>query len=81
MARINAESGETDSRPCKNVSVVNDKRGKRNYISMFEDITTELPIKRVIVGPSSSQEKSFELARTLLPKSLLVTKSATPFIG
>jgi hypothetical protein len=79
--RVNAESGETDSRPCKNVKVINDKRGKRSYISLFEELTTELPIKRVIVGPTKSQEKNFELASALLPKGLLVTKSATPFIG
>jgi Protein of unknown function (DUF2971) len=79
--RVNVESGETDSRPCKNVSVINDKGGKRSYISLFEGLTTELPIKRVIVGPSRNQEKNFELARTLLPKDLPVTKSATPFIG
>ncbi len=79
--RVNVESGETDSRPCKNVSIINDKSGKRSYISLFEELTTELPIKRVIVGPSRNQEKNFELACTLLPKGLLVTKSATPFIG
>lgn len=81
QSHVNAALGKTDSRPGKNVTVIEDERGKRSYISLFDGLKSELPIKRVIVGPSKNQDRNFKLAATLLPKSLRVTKSATPFMG
>jgi hypothetical protein len=78
---VNQLSDAKDLRPCKPIDVVKNKTGKRSYISLFDGLKTGLPIKRVIVGPSRKQQKNLDWARTLLPKDLLVTASATPFIG
>jgi hypothetical protein len=40
--------------------MVENENGKRLYISLFDGLPTALPIKRVIVGPSRSQDKNFD---------------------
>jgi hypothetical protein len=40
----------------------------------------ELPIKRVIVGPSRHQDENFERARSLLGDSVTLVRSDTPFL-
>lgn len=36
------------------------------YVSVFEDLTVKLPIKRVIVGPSERQTENAEFARSIV---------------
>lgn len=53
----------------------------RRYIALFGFPGSMLPIKRVIVGPSSHQQNNYDRARTLLGDGIEITVSATPFIG
>jgi hypothetical protein len=53
----------------------------RRYIALFGFSGSTLPIRRVIVGPSSHQQDNYEHARTLLGDGIEITISATPFIG
>ena len=47
------------------------------YVSVFEDLTAKLPIKRVIVGPSDRQAKNAEFARSIVG-DMPVTLSQCP---
>jgi Protein of unknown function (DUF2971) len=53
----------------------------RRYIGLFGFPDSVLPIKRVIVGPSSHQQNNSDKARALLGGGIEITVSATPFIG
>jgi hypothetical protein len=53
--------------------------GKR-YIELFDNVKEPLPILRIIVGPSKSQESNFEFAKSLAQGKYPVTKSETPVI-
>jgi hypothetical protein len=46
---------------------VRQRPGGRRYVTLFESLGLKLPIKRVIVGPSTRQEENVALARSLLP--------------
>jgi len=65
----------------KEVRVRNGNRGTRRYIVLFEGLDAQLPIKRVIIGPSPIQEKNYDEARGLIQGDITLTRSATPFIG
>jgi hypothetical protein len=47
------------------------------YVSVFEDLTAKMPLKRVIVGPSNRQAQNAELARSLVG-TVPVTLSRCP---
>lgn len=49
------------------------------YISLFGK--EKLPIKRIIVGPSQTQQNWASIARTKTPTSIEITTSDTPFLG
>lgn len=51
------------------------------YIALFDGINEDLPIRRVIIGPSRHQENNHKKAEELLGKRVEVRRSATPFIG
>jgi hypothetical protein len=55
--------------------------GSRRHIALFSSFDAELPIKRVIVGPSRDQEKHVEFALGLVAGKVPVFASETPFIG
>ncbi|MEQ8267298.1 MAG: DUF2971 domain-containing protein [Parvibaculum sp.] len=50
------------------------------YIKLFGDACGQLPIRRIIVGPSSDQEANFQYAKKLVGPRVPVVKSETPFI-
>jgi hypothetical protein len=59
-----------------------DRNGSsRKHITLFGSDFASLPIQRVIVGPSRSQDQNVGVAREIVGTEVLVTKSATPFIG
>jgi len=53
----------------------------RQYISLFEGLKDRLPIKRVIVGPSKTQQNNLKMAWDILDSGVKITASETPFIG
>jgi hypothetical protein len=54
----------------------------RSYISLFGKEYDRLPLVKVIVGPSKTQDANAALAREILNNNKIpVLKSATPFIG
>ena len=54
---------------------------KCRRISLFGARSAPLPLERVIVGPSRSQDRNVEIARKIVGSKIPVSKSATPFIG
>ena len=55
--------------------------GERRHILLFGKDFAKLPIKRVIVGPSRSQDSNADIARKIVGADVSVTKSETPYIG
>lgn len=52
------------------------------YIELIEDGSVELPIKRIIVGPSRYQERNFEAAKFALGgRNVQLIRSHTPYVG
>ena len=70
-----------DPAPLKDVFKRSRDKRERSHISLFGKDFPDLPIKRVIVGPSRSQENNVLFARKIVGRSLPVSKSATPYIG
>jgi hypothetical protein len=54
---------------------------QRRFIKLFEGGQEPLPIKRVIVGPSTSQTEMMEWARSICGPAIDVVASRTPFRG
>ena len=75
---------EIDGRPTKNFKKVYDRAGARKltpYIRLFEELGANLPIRRVIIGPSSNQESITDVALELVKgREIEVQKSEIPFI-
>jgi hypothetical protein len=67
--------------PLKDIRTRNVASAKRRYLALLESLGVQLPIKRVIVGPSRHQDDNYERAKALLGKIVPVSVSATPFIG
>jgi len=80
--RVKAEyPAEFTNFPLKQIRTISGARGLRRYITLFDGLKANLPIKRVIVGPSKDQDANHKRARHLLPIAVDVVRSATPFIG
>jgi hypothetical protein len=54
---------------------------ERRHILLFGKDFAALPLKRVIVGPSLSQDANAAFARNIVGAKVSVSKSATPYIG
>jgi hypothetical protein len=70
--------GRTGLPPLKTVHTIG--QSGRRHISLFETLNAKLPVKRVIVGPSSVQEENYRNARALLSTEIELTRSETPFV-
>ena len=56
--------------------------GSIPYIRLFEDLDAELPIKRIVVGPSRNQAANLEMVRSLVgTKEVVVQASEIPYVG
>jgi hypothetical protein len=55
--------------------------GSKTHIALFSSFEADLPIKRVIVGPSKNQPQQVEFARSLVVDKVPIHVSETPFIG
>jgi hypothetical protein len=68
------------SPPLKAIRSKNGAAGSRQFLALFESLHRELPIRRVIVGPSRNQDKNFTKALELLGSEIKIERSDTPFI-
>jgi hypothetical protein len=68
-------------RSLKQINSLQGGKGARRHISLFENLSLELPIRRVIIGPSRDQQTNVIKARDLLGSRTTITKSSTPFVG
>jgi hypothetical protein len=64
--------------PIKEVRGLSDSK---KYVGLFESLSTTLPIKRIIVGPSAHQQEDYEFAQLVVCDQVPIVKSETPFIG
>jgi len=67
--------------PLKEVYKTSRDGRERRHISLFGKDFAPLPLQRVIVGPSRSQDANATFARKIVGGKIPVSKSATPYIG
>jgi hypothetical protein len=53
----------------------------RRHITLFGQDFAPLPVQRVIVGPSRSQDVNAAFAQKIVGRNVPVSTSATPYIG
>ena len=78
---VRTEHGDISVPPFKTILSRAGAYGTRRFVALFENLRLELPIKQVIVGPSSQQDQNFAKAQQLLGGGTKVVRSDTPFIG
>ena len=54
---------------------------QRKHFALFESLDTNLPIKRIIIGPGANQKEDIEFAKSLVSNRVQIMISETPFIG
>ena len=67
--------------PLKEVYKTSRDGRERRHISLFGKDFAPLPLQRVIVGPSRSQDANATFAQKIVGGKIPVSKSATPYIG
>jgi len=67
--------------PLKTICSRPGKTENCKYIALFDCLEATLPIKRIVVGPSKTQDKNLAEARRLTKNKFPLISSATPFIG
>ena len=77
---LRAKYGDLPLPPLKAIRSKNGAAGSRQFVALFESLYRELPIRRVIVGPSRNQDKNFTKALELLGSGIKTERSDTPFI-
>ena len=55
--------------------------GSKTYVALFKSLETNLPIKKIIVGPGANQKEDIQFARSLVSDRVPISISETPFIG
>jgi len=77
-----AANGTENPNPVKEVRHRSGCSGLIPYVALFEDLSQDLPIKRIIVGPSVNQGAHFKAVLELANgRSIQVRKSETPYVG
>ena len=75
-------AGTEIPKPVKQVHHRPGRSGLIPYVALFDDLGQDLPIKRIIVGPSRNQDAHFEEVRKLVNRrGIQVQKSETPYVG
>jgi hypothetical protein len=77
---LRATYGDVSFLHLKAIRSKNGAAGSRQFVALFESLYRELPIRRVIVGPSRNQDKNFTKALELLGSGIKTERSDTPFI-
>lgn len=79
--RLSAEGTETQ-RSVKEVHHRCGRFGPIPYVALFDELGQDLPINRIIVGPSRDQAAHYEAVRRLvMNRGIPVQKSETPYVG
>ena len=77
-----AAVGTENLNPVKEVHHRPGRSGLIPYVALFEDLGQDLPINRIIVGPSRNQDAHFKVVRELVSRrGIRVQKSETPYVG
>lgn len=79
--RIALENASASLGPLKTIYGAEQDTATRPHIALFDGLKANLPIKRVIVGPSRHQKENLARARAVVGGGLLLHPSETPFIG
>ena len=77
-----AAAGTENLNPVKEFHHRSGRSGLIPYVALFEDLGRDLPIKRIIVGPSRKQGAHCQAVRELAnDRGIQVHKSETPYVG
>jgi hypothetical protein len=80
-AAVSSEHTEFTRKPIKTVcNLLSENRG-RPYIALFGTLEEELPIKRIIIGPSRGQDDNYRRAAVAVGTRISTVRSKTPFVG
>ncbi|HEY6339179.1 MAG TPA: DUF2971 domain-containing protein [Candidatus Sulfotelmatobacter sp.] len=79
-AEMERKAGRTPP-PLKEVCKTSRGGRVRQHINLFGKDFAPLPLQRVIVGPSRSQDVNAAFARKIVGRNVPVSTSATPYIG
>ena len=78
-AEMERKAGRTP--PLKEVCKTSRGGRVRRHIALFGKDFAPLPVQRVIVGPSPSQDVNAAFAQKIVGRKVPVSTSATPYIG
>jgi hypothetical protein len=78
---MRSERPEQEVAPLKAVRSRVVAAGECPYIALFDCLRETLPIKRIIVGPSTNQDENIIRVRHLIKNNFPLSRSATPFIS
>ena len=78
MERVQAEHKDFHPAPLK---TMHETDNGRRYVALFDSLGEQLPIKRIIVGPSRDQDSNYIWVRELVGENVPVVRSVTPFLG
>ena len=82
LRKLLAADGTENLQTAKEVHHRRGRSGLIPYVALFDDLGQDLPIKRIIVGPSRNQDAHFEEVRKLVNRrGIQVHKSETPYVG
>ena len=82
LRELLATAGTETPKPAKEVRHRRGHSGGIPYVALFDDLGQDLPIKRIIVGPSRNQDAQFREVRELVNRrGIQVQKSETPYVG
>jgi hypothetical protein len=77
MKTVQAEYKEFYPAPLKTLRATD---SGRRHVTLFDSLGEQLPIKRVIIGPSRDQDSNYMRARELVGENVPVVRSLTPFL-
>jgi hypothetical protein len=75
------EDAEFVPMPIKPIRRSDGVNQSRPFIALFESLDVQLPIRRIIIGPSRHQKDNFQRASAVIRGRIDLVQSATPYIG
>jgi hypothetical protein len=74
------EHPEFTLQPLKAVHACERENRGRPYIRLFDSLGSNLPIKRIIIGPSRKQDENLKRAFVAAGRGIKLTRSHTPYL-
>ncbi|MYJ73714.1 MAG: hypothetical protein F4089_00885 [Gammaproteobacteria bacterium] len=82
LRELLSASGTETQRSVKHVHHRRGRFGLIPYVALFDDLGKDLPINRIIVGPSRDQAAHYDAVRRLVKsRGIDMQKSETPYVG